>query len=158
MSYFTHSGYGYSKRLCEDVTFWFLNKFFPRHKIDLEIVHRGLNREGVHGYCDVTGDTYRPREFLIELNTHMNEKLYIQTLFHELTHLQQWVEGRLQLRYGKMCYNKKCVEDISYWVKPHEIEARTQEKVLYFEYLESKGIVPDRKVVQYFPNRLMQAV
>ena len=47
MSYIIASGYGYSKVLCEDVTSWSLNKFFPNHKITVEIVHRGLKREGV---------------------------------------------------------------------------------------------------------------
>jgi hypothetical protein len=56
MSYIIANGYGYSKVLCEDVTSWFLNKFFPRHKITVEIVHRGLKREGVNGYCDVVGE------------------------------------------------------------------------------------------------------
>ena len=46
-SFISYSGYGYSKLLCEDVTTWFLNKFFPRHKLDVEILHRGLKREGV---------------------------------------------------------------------------------------------------------------
>ena len=82
MSFITHSGYGYSKELCEDVTSWFLNNFFPRHKIDVEIVHRDLKEEHVRGYCDVVGDSYRPRDFLIELDTYyMTKELYIQTLF-----------------------------------------------------------------------------
>jgi hypothetical protein len=89
-----HSGYGYSKILCEDVTSWFLNRFFPRHKIDVTIIHRGLKREEVYGYCDVVEDSYRPREFLIELQTHMDTELYIKTLLHELTHLKQWVVVR----------------------------------------------------------------
>ena len=53
MSTIYHSGYGYSKILCEDVTAWFLNQFFPRHKITVDIIHRGLKREAVYGYCDV---------------------------------------------------------------------------------------------------------
>ena len=80
MSYITHSGYGYRKLLCEDVTCWFLNRFFPRHKITVDIVHRGLNRECVYGYCDYVGESYRPRHFLIELNTHMDEELYTKTI------------------------------------------------------------------------------
>ena len=56
MSIITHSGYGYSKELCEDVTSWFLNNFFPRHKITVDIVHRDLKEEHVRGYCDVVGD------------------------------------------------------------------------------------------------------
>ena len=157
MSYFTHSGYGYRKRVCEDVTSWFLNRFFPRHKIHVDIVHRGLNRECVYGYCDVVGETYRPRHFLIELNTHMEEELYIKTLLHELTHLRQWVVGSLRLRSGKMYYGKECMEDYDYWHQAHEIEAREQEETLYVEYLIDTGCIPQPEVLNYFPNRLMAA-
>ena len=157
-SFISYSGYGYSKRLCEDVTTWFLSKFLPRHQIDVEILHRGLKRENVFGYCDYTGDSYRPREFLIELDTYMDEELYIKTLLHELTHLRQWVVGSLRVRYGKMCYGKECIEDVEYWYQPHEIEAREQEETLYLEYLEDKGCGPVQEVAQWFPNRLMEAV
>lgn len=135
MSYVTYSGYGYRKRLCQDVTTWFLNKFFPRHKIYVDIVHRGLKREHVFGYCDVIGESYRPRDFLIELDTYMSEESYIKTLLHELVHLKQWVDGSLRFRYGKMCYCKEPVENYEYWYQPHEIEAREQEELLYLEYL-----------------------
>ena len=136
MSYIQHSGYGYRKVLCESVTSWFLNKFLPRHKIDVEILHRGLAREGVYGYCDFVDEAPRPRHFLIELHTHMDEELYIQTLLHELVHLRQWVMGSLQLRRGKMCYCKEPVEKYDYWYQPHEIEAREQEQTLYEQYME----------------------
>ena len=156
MSYISHSGYGYRKRICEDVTSWFLNRFFPRHKITVDIVHRGLNRECVYGYCDVVGETYRPRHFLIELNTHMEEELYIKTLLHELTHLRQWVVGSLRLRSGKMYYGKECMENVDYWYQPHEVEAREQEETLYFEYLMDDDCVPEPKVLECFSNRLMR--
>lgn len=158
MSYITHSGYGYRKRLCEDVATWFLNRFFPRHKIHVEVLHRGLKREGVNGYCDTVGDQYRPREFLIELDTYMDEELYIQTLLHELTHLRQWVVGSLRVRYGKLCYSKEPVEKYEYWYQPHEIEAREQEEKLYLEYLFEKNGWTVPQVSQFFPNRLLQAV
>ncbi len=158
MSYITHHGYGYSKRLCEDVATWFLNRFFPRHKIYVEILHRGLKREAVYGWCDVVGESYRPREFLIELNTHMSKELYIKTLLHELVHLRQWVDGSLRFRYGKLCYSKEPVEKYDYWHQGHEIEAREQEETLYLEYLIEKQGVPVPQVAQFFPNRLMRAV
>jgi hypothetical protein len=158
MSYITLSGYGYSKRLCEDVTSWFLNKFLPRHKIEVEILHRGLRREGVYGYCDYVGESYRPREFLIEIGTYFDEELYIKTLLHELVHLRQWVVGSLRSKRGKMYYGKECVENYDYWHQPHEIEAHEQEETLYLEYLIEKKGVPVQQVAQLFPNRLMQAV
>ena len=157
MSYITHSGYGYRKRVCEDVTSWFLNRFFPRHKITVDIVHRGLKRESVYGYCDVVGETYRPRHFLIELNTHMDQELYIKTLLHELVHLRQWVVGSLRLRSGKMYYGKECMEDVDYWHQAHEIEAREQEETLYVEYLIDTDCIPQPEVLKCFPNRLMAA-
>ena len=151
MSSIYHSGYGYSKKLCEDVTSWFLNNFFPRHKIDVEIVHRGLKRECVNGYCDVVGETYRPRHFLIELDTYMDEELYIKTLLHELTHLAQWVKGSLRQRYGKLCYSKEPVEKYEYWYQPHEVEAREEEERLFEWYLTDKEGLPP---VNSFSNRL----
>jgi len=153
-----HSGYGYRKRVCEDVTSWFLNRFFPRHKITVDIVHRGLNREHVYGYCDYVGESYRPRHFLIELNTHMEEELYIKTLLHELVHLRQWVVGSLRAKHGKMYYGQECMEDYEYLHQPHEIEAREQEQILYVEYLSDKNGRTVPQVAQFFPNRLMQAV
>jgi hypothetical protein len=134
MSSIYTSGYGYSKKLCESVTSWFLKKYYPRHKIDVDILHRGLRRENVLGYCDVVGPSYRPRHFLIELQTDMCKELYIKTLLHELTHLAQWVRGDLRHRYGKLCYSQEPVEIYDYEDQPHEIEAREEEERLYNLY------------------------
>jgi hypothetical protein len=152
------SGYGYRKRVCEDVTSWFLNQFFPRHKIYVEIVHRGLKRENVYGYCDYTGESYRPREFLIEMDTWLDQELYIKTLLHELVHLQQWVTGTLRAKRGKRYYNSINVEDIEYWDQPHEIEAREQEVILYERYMNETNPVPVSQVARFFPNRLLNAL
>jgi len=155
MSILYISGYGYPKITCEDVTSWFLNQFFPRHKITVEVVHRGLKRENVQGYCDVVGESYRPRHFLIELDTHMDRDTYIRTLLHELTHMAQWIRGSLRHRYGKLCYCKTPVENWEYWYQPHEIEAREEEERLFVMYLTDKMNMPVEQVAQQaFPNRL----
>lgn len=158
MNFILHSGYGYSKLLCEDVTSWFLNRFFPRHKITVDIIHRGLKRECVNGYCDYVGESYRPRHFLIELDTYMDEETYTKTLLHELVHLKQWVLGSLRAKGGKMYYGKECMEDYDYWYQPHEIEAREQEETLYLEYLFEKNGWTDYQVSHFFPNRLCLSV
>jgi len=135
MSIIYHYGYGYSKKLCEAVTSWYLNNFYPRHKITIEVQHRGLKREGVRGYCDILGNQYRPRSFLIELDTNMDEELYTKTLIHELTHMSQWIRGTLKNRSGRMYYAGKRVDEYDYWQQPHEVEAREDEERLYFWYL-----------------------
>jgi hypothetical protein len=137
MSIIYHSGYGYQKKLCENVSCWFLNKFLPRHQISLEIHHRGLKREHAYGYCDYMGKSYRPRDFLIELDTHMNPELYIKILLHELVHLRQWVTGSLRAKHGKMYYKSTSVDEFDYENRPHEVEAREQEVILYLQYLDS---------------------
>ena len=152
------SGYGFRKSVCTDVASWFLNKFLPRHKIYVEILHRSLKRDGVYGWCDILGESYRPREFLIELHTHMDEELYVKTLLHELVHLRQWVTGTLRAKRGKMYYDGTNVGDIEYWEQPHEIEAREQEVILYQQYMNETSPVPVSKVAQCFPNRLLNAL
>ena len=158
MSSIYTSGYGYSKKLCEDVTSWFLRTYYPRHKIAVDIDHRGLKRENVVGYCDVVGETYRPRHFLIELQSHMCEELYVKTLFHELTHLAQWVDGSLRFRHGKLCYSLEPVEKWDYEDQPHEIEARENEQILYDQYLSDNMGVTEPQVSHWFANRLCGGV
>ena len=143
------TGYGYHKRICEDVASWFLNKFLPRHKVYVEIVHRGLKREHVYGWCDYSGDSYRPREFLIELDTYMDQELYIKTLLHELVHLQQWVTGTLRSKRGKRYYGSINVEELDYEDQPHEIEAREQEVTINessnaFALSKKKAVIEDK--------------
>ncbi len=148
MSSIYHFGYGYSKIICEDVTSWFLNEYFPRHKIDVDIIHKGLKRDGVVGYCDVIGGYYRPRHFLIELQARMDKEMYIKTLFHELTHLAQWVSGSLRFHDGKMCYSHEPVSNYDYEDQPHEIIARKEEERLYDLWLNVIKGVPIPEVSQ----------
>ena len=158
MSVIYHTGYGYSKKRCESATSWFLNKFFPRHKIYVQIEHKGLRREQVIGYCDVIDSTTRPRHFLIELQSGMSQKLYLMTLFHELTHMAQWIKGDLKMKSGKLCYSQEPVENYDYENQPHEIEARQREIQLFFQYLHSRDGMPVKEVYKYWHNRMMGQV
>lgn len=145
-SYIEITGYGYNKRLCEDVACWFLNEYFPRHEIQLEILHRSLKRDAVFGYCDCVDYKRRPRNFLIELHTHMERELYIKTLLHELTHLQQWVTGDLRVKRGKLYYKESITDGRDYWSLPHEIEAHAKEDVLYCQYQQ---YIMNRKILPF---------
>jgi hypothetical protein len=128
-------GYGFSKRLCEDVVNWFIAKYLPRHKLEIEVLHRGLKREQALGYCDVAGRHYNPREFLIELDTHLDKETYTTVLLHELYHILQFVSGELKLKASKRYYKGECMEDLEYWEQSHEISARWNERILYQQYL-----------------------
>jgi hypothetical protein len=135
MHYLNITGYGARKRRVADVVDWFLTKCLPRHHITLEILHRGLRREYSYGYCSVSGNIYRPREFLIEIDPKLDFELYTKTLIHELIHVRQWVHGVLKERKGKMYYKDIKCEDLDYWEQPHEIEAHGLEESYYHDYL-----------------------
>ena len=128
-------GYGFSKKLCEDVVCWFVSKYLPRHKLEIEVLHRGMKRESSYGYCDVAGRHHNPREFLIELDTHMDKETYTKTLLHELYHVLQFCKGELKLKSSKRYYKGECMEDLEYYEQPHEISARWNERILYQQYL-----------------------
>ena len=141
-TFISHSGYGYSKRLCERVSLWFLKKYELENAL-IDIIHRGLKREDAYGFCDCI----KPNDLhliTIELDTHMTKELYTKTLLHEMTHARQWVEGSLSVEDEKLCYCKEPVENYDYKHQPHEIEAREQEELLYHEYmLSSIGTVSE---------------
>lgn len=158
MLYLELLGYGYSKSLCKDVVSWFVSKYLPRHKLDITILHRSLKRDGAYGYCDVIERPHNPREFIIELDTHLDKETYITVLLHELYHALQFCKGELKIKSSKRYYKGECVEDLEYYEQPHEIEAIEQEKILYLEYLINKQSVPDAKVALCFPNRLLNAI
>ena len=144
--------------VCQSVTYWFLNKYLPRKKINLEILHRGLKREKVCGYCDVSSKSYKPRNFLIELDTYMNKELYTKTLLHELVHLKQWVIGSLREKRGKMYYDKELVNNYEYLNQPHEIEAREEELILYDLYTNDKDSMTVSKAAHNSPNHIQFVV
>jgi hypothetical protein len=132
-------GYGARKRRAEDAVRWFIQKYLPRHHIYIEMLHRGLRREQVYGYCSVSGTIYRPREFLIEIDPKLDLELYTKTILHELVHLRQWVQETLKERRGKMLCNDKTFDNLDYWEYPHEVEAHYLEEVLYEDYLTETG-------------------
>jgi len=138
MLFLETTGYGYSKRLCEDVVCWFVSKYLPRYKLEIEVLHRGLKKEGVVGWCDVAGETYKPRAFLIELDTYLDKETYVRVLLHELYHLRQWVKGELKLKASKKYFKGECMDDLQYWQQSHEIFAYWNEKILYQEYVTER--------------------
>ena len=134
-SYIYHFGYGYSKKRCKSITTWFINKYLPRHKLTIDIVHRSLRKDDCYGFLDATTYT-RPRDFTISLHSNMKDIDYVKTLLHELVHLRQWVEGTLTLKSGKTHYRGKNVSDIKYHKQPHEIEAFKLQEELYIQYID----------------------
>ena len=134
MVYLTYSGYNYSKKRCASIVNWFLDTYLPRHKIIVNVDHKGLLREGIFGWVWAADCDHRPRDFEIEIHNRLDPKLYTETLLHELWHLYQHVRGDLkdkhQTRWGKgIDHSETDYED-----QPWEKEAHGMEEKLYREY------------------------
>ena len=84
------------------------------------------------------GEFNRPRSFVIDIQSNMEDELYLKVLFHELTHMSQWIDGSLRYIDGKVHYNGDAIEDYDYNDRPHEIEARESEDMLYDFYLADR--------------------
>jgi hypothetical protein len=135
MLYLETRGYGYSQRRCEDVVFWFVKKYLPRHKLDITVNHRGLLREGVHGLCTAMDSDYRPREFEIEMHNRLDVDKYFTILLHELWHVYQHVKGHLKDKGEKRYWRGIDHSYTKYSDQPWEQEAREMEVKLYHLYL-----------------------
>jgi hypothetical protein len=130
------SGYNYSKRRCEDIVTWFIDKHLPKHKLEIVVNHRGMLRDGVYGWVGVADCDYRPRSFEIELHNRMDVDHYTRTLLHELWHVYQHVMGALKDKYGKRYWRGIDFSQTDYEDQPWEHQAFQMEEVLFNEYLD----------------------
>ena len=134
MVYLTYSGYNYSKKRCESILNWFLDTYLPRHKIIVNVDHKGLLREGIFGWVWAADCDQRPRDFEIEIHNRLDPKLYTETLLHELWHLYQHVRGDLKDKHQKRLWKGIDHSETDYEDQPWEKEAHGMEEKLYREY------------------------
>ena len=134
MVYLTYSGYNYSKKRCPSIVNWFLDTYLPRHKIIVNVDHKGLLREGIFGWVWAADCDHRPRDFEIEIHNRLDPKLYTETLLHELWHLYQHVKGDLKDKHQKRLWKGIDHSETDYEDQPWEKEAHGMEEKLYREY------------------------
>ena len=134
MLYLTYSGYSYSQRRCVRIVDWFVNEYLPRHKVEINVDHKGLLRERVFGWAWVVPPDHRPREFEIEIHNRLSPELYTETLLHELWHVYQHVTGQLKDKYNKRHWKGIDHSETNYDDQPWEKEAHRMEKILYKRY------------------------
>ena len=134
------TGYGARKRRCESVVEWFLTKYLPRHHIYVEVLHRGLLREGVYGYCSVEDCNWKPRSFLIEIYNCPSIEDYIKTTIHKIQHILQHTRGDLKDKRGIRCWKGIDCSKLDYEEMLWEQEVHSIESILYQEYLLDKHL------------------
>ena len=120
------SGHKQRKQLTQKVYEFACSKYPELLDTEITVLTRGLKQEGVYGWCTPEDEN----EWLIELETTLDNHDYITVMFHELVHVKQDLAG---------------FDDVD----AREDEAYRLEKILTMQYnqTESKSF--------YFPNRLM---
>ena len=118
--------------------------YFVKKKLDhidrfqLDVILTTKEELECQGHCKKTG--FKIFQIAIAYDG-IREMLY--TLFHELTHLEQMLDGRLALDCGilwngeKVSTRVKTIEE--YRALPWEAEANTQMEILYNDYGNSKN-------------------
>ncbi len=129
------SGSKCPRRRCSSIVEWFCTQYLKRYNIEIEVLHRGLLREGVYGWCTVTDCNWRPRKFLIEIHNRLNKEDYTLTLLHELYHILQHIRGDLRDKRGIRCWKGIDCSQLDYENQPWEQEAHLMEQELYQGYL-----------------------
>lgn len=105
-----------------------------RYAMDLEIELKSLSKD--YGFCTNISENKRPREFLIEINKKKKNKMIARTVFHEMVHVAQMVEGTFVVD-GQRCYwREELIEEdeVGYKNLPWEKEAFELEKQLFAEW------------------------
>ena len=134
MLYLTYSGYNYSKKRCERIVNWFVDKHLSNYKLIINVDHKGILHEGVFGWMWAADCDYRPRDFEVELHNRRPPEHYTKTLLHELWHVYQHVTGQLKDKYKKRLWKGVDHSKTDYEDQPWEVEANRMEELLYSEY------------------------
>ena len=109
------------RQLIEDVTSWFVNKELPRYKnlnieIDLEKI------DDAEGYCLEVDK----REFHIQIDKRLKGDDFVTCLFHELTHVEQYLRNKFVIKDVK--------DNTNYLYEEYEIDAYIKQEKLLKEW------------------------
>ena len=128
------------QEILEQVTEWTLPKLItPKLESQLELtftVKRKINGDDeLAGICIWLDRGCKPRELEIFISSKHDEKGFISTTMHELTHLSQYMTGRLKhkLTDNNFYWDNQLVDtdNTDYWDLPWENEAIFNEVCLF---------------------------
>lgn len=80
---------------------------------------------------------YEDNYYIVWLHAGSSWSRTARTVFHELTHVHQYVYQGLILENGRKAHYKGQTYDTDYWESPWEIEAWKAEKTLYRRFVNS---------------------
>lgn len=142
-----------SKEEIKEVTNFFLSKLIKKKTLDqITLTINFVPDKIIKHRADLlpTDKFYRPKKFLMRLNSSYKKKMTLKNIAHESVHVKQYATGELtDLRIGNKCrwkgqeffgHKGPIVDEerLQYRLHPFEIEAYGLENWLYESYLEFK--------------------
>jgi len=133
------------KHLREAARF-FIKKLLTDKKIDINVTIKlvpGLEkRTNALGFCGWRDRRYRPKRFMIEIDTKLKNNRILEVLAHECVHIKQYNLGEMRdlknsdVRWkgANFVYDTDSIGDDDYYQFPWEIEAFGRTPGLMFAY------------------------
>ena len=146
-----------TRKLVYAATWFYAEKLMGKRLINnLEInikLKRGLYKEdNTEGTAIWEDESYRPKEFTIELDCGVKIRNLLITLAHEMVHVKQWAKDEMYeyTTIGKVRFMKKKYDmnDMDYWDYPWEIEAFGRQLGLFVRMCDAVGIADREDIIE----------
>lgn len=117
-----------SKKLADKIT------------VTLHIRKDLVKKEGAEGLCIWEDTNHRPKEFTITIDRGLKQRIFLETIAHEMVHVKQWAKGEMfdfVTEVGVCRYHGKKIDSskLDYYDYPWEIEALGREQGLFMNWL-----------------------
>tara|TARA_R110000823_G_scaffold111955_2_gene233337 strand:+ start:1044 stop:1523 length:480 start_codon:yes stop_codon:yes gene_type:complete len=137
------------RRLIETAAWFYAEKLMGKRlmeslEITINLKKNLLSKEGFEGTAMWEDDSYRPKEFTIEIDTTAKIRNILITLAHEMVHVKQWAKNEMYeyMNVSGMVRfkgEKIHMEITDYWDYPWEIEAYGKQLGLFVRFCEHMG-------------------
>jgi hypothetical protein len=132
------------RKIIHSVAQFMASELFARYQVRIDFHLKKLD-DNAYGYCVHKYDNYKPRDFQIELEKSLSNELLVETIIHEMIHIEQMVTEKLKYRYHnifdiKQLWYDKDFSNADYDKQPWEKDAYKREKVYMKKLAKVKTI------------------
>jgi hypothetical protein len=115
-------------------------KLADRIRINLHVQQDLVKKEGAEGMCIWEDSNYRPKEFTITIDRGLKQRMFLETVAHEMVHVKQWAKGEMfdfVAEVGVCRFHGKKIDSskMNYYDFPWEIEALGRQEGLFLRWL-----------------------
>ena len=138
-----------TRKLVTAATWFYAEKLMGKRlinnlKLNIKLKRGMFKKDNTEGTAIWEDESYRPKEFTIELDCGVKIRNLLITLAHEMVHVKQWAKGEMyeyaltgKVRFMKPKYDMNALDD---WDYPWEVEAYGRQLGLFIRMCDDIGI------------------